>query len=90
MFLIIYDIAENKLRTKFSKFLERFGQRIQYSVFEIQNSQRILDNIRIGIKTTFQKKFDQSDSVMVIQVPDNAITDKFGYAQNDESDLLIK
>lgn len=89
MFLIIYDIAEDKLRTKFSKFLERFGQRIQYSVFKIQNSQRILDNVRIGIKTLFQKKFDQSDSVMIIQVPDNAIIDKYGYAKNDENDLLI-
>ncbi|MCQ2402722.1 MAG: CRISPR-associated endonuclease Cas2 [Lentisphaeria bacterium] len=89
MFLVIYDIAEDKLRTKFSKFLERYGQRIQYSVFKILNSQRILDNVRVGIKTLFQKKFDQSDSVMIIQVPDNAITDKFGYAQNDESDLLI-
>lgn len=89
MFLVIYDIAEDKLRTKFSKFLERYGERIQYSVFKILNSQRILDNVRVGIMTLFQKKFDQSDSVMIIQVPDNAITDKFGYAKNDENDLIL-
>lgn len=89
MFLIIYDIADDKLRSKFSKFLTKFGRRIQYSVFEILNSDRVLTNIRIEINAKFQKKFLQSDSVLVIKVPDNAIIDRFGYAKNEESDLLI-
>ena len=89
MYLIIYDIADDKLRTKFSKFLERYGIRIQFSVFEIKNSPRILDNIRSEILSKFQKLFEQSDSVMVINVPDSAIIDRFGYAKNEEGDLLI-
>ena len=32
--LIIYDIIENKKRTKFAKFLEGYGKRVQKSAFE--------------------------------------------------------
>ena len=89
MFLVIYDIESDKLRTKFSNFLKQYGRRIQYSVFEIANSPRVLENIRIEIKHSYEKKFSQSDSVLIINVPDNAVTDRFGYAKNEETDLLI-
>ena len=89
MFLVIYDIESDKLRTNFSKFLKQYGRRLQYSVFEIQNSERVLSNIRIEITNNYAKKFSQSDSVMIINVPDNSIIDRFGYAKNEESDLLI-
>ncbi len=89
MFLVVYDIAEDKLRTRFSKHLSRYGRRLQYSVFEIANSDRVLDNIRTEIKSVFAPKFSQGDSVLVIRVPDNAITDRFGYAANEEKDLLF-
>ena len=32
--LIVYDIPDNKRRTKLSKFLEGYGRRVQKSVFE--------------------------------------------------------
>lgn len=89
MFLVIYDISSDKLRTRFSKFLSRYGRRLQFSVFEIANSPRILDNIRLEIKTAFENKFSQGDSVIIVNVPDNAVTDRFGYAANEETDLLI-
>ena len=56
---------------------------------EITNSQRILNNIRIEIRASFERKFSQGDSVLIIQIPDNAITDRFGYAANEETDLLF-
>jgi CRISPR-associated protein Cas2 len=89
MLLIIYDIEDDKLRTDLAKYLKQFGRRIQYSVYEIQNSPRILNNIRIELKHNFEKKFSQSDSVMIINIPDNSIIDRFGYAKNEESDFLI-
>ncbi len=45
MFLVVYDIADDKLRTRFSKYLSQYGRRLQYSVFEIANSDRVLGNI---------------------------------------------
>ena len=89
VFLVVYDIKSDRLRSKFSRFLKRYGRRIQYSVFEVTNSSRVLDNIRIEIRSTYEKDFSQSDSVLIINVPDNAITDRFGYAKNEETDLLI-
>ena len=50
MILISYDISDNKLRNKFSKFIKKYGIRIQYSVFEITNSKRMLNNISCEIK----------------------------------------
>ncbi len=32
--VIVYDIPDDKRRTKLSKFLEGYGQRVQLSVFE--------------------------------------------------------
>ena len=89
MLLVIYDIENDKLRTRFSTFLKQFGRRLQYSVFEIQNSPRVLENIRVELKHNYEKKFSQSDNVMIINVPDDSIIDRFGYAKNEESDLLI-
>ena len=55
MIVISYDISNDKLRTRFSKYLSRFGHRIQYSVFEIDNSESFLSNIETDIKNNFEK-----------------------------------
>ena len=68
MILLSYDISNDKLRTKFSKFLEKYGHRIQYSVFEIDNSKRILDNIVCDIENGFAKKFGEMDSIYVFNL----------------------
>lgn len=57
MAIVSYDISDDKLRTKFSKYLSRFGHRIQYSVFEIDNSKRIVDNIVNDLTNNFEKAF---------------------------------
>ena len=90
MYLIVYDIQNDKLRTKFAKFLERYGIRMQYSVFSVTNSPRTLANIKVEITSQFEKSFTQGDSVMVYQIPDNACIAKFGYPIDDDSDLIIK
>lgn len=89
MFLVLYDIQSTKTRTKFAKFLKQYGRRVQYSVFEIINSQRLLTNIRIGIKTNFAHLFHQGDSVLIYSVSDDACVSKYGYPVNEDTDLLI-
>ena len=89
MIIISYDIKDNKLRTKFSKFIKKYGYRMQYSVFEITNSKRLLENIMIEITNNFEKKFDQRDSVIIIETSENCKITKWGYARNDESDIII-
>ena len=89
MYLVMYDIQSDKLRTRFSKFLEKYGRRLQYSVFEISNSKRILRSIEIEIETVFEKKFSQGDSVLIYDVGDNACVKRFGYPVNEETTLVI-
>jgi CRISPR-associated protein Cas2 len=44
MVVIVYDIPDNKRRTKLANFLEGYGRRVQYSVFECFIS---LDEMRL-------------------------------------------
>lgn len=89
MIVISYDISDDKLRTRFSNYLKKFGHRIQYSVFEIDNSKKVLDNIMLGIKNNFEKKFSQSDSVIIFELSSSCKVTRYGYAKNEEKDLHI-
>lgn len=89
MLLVSYDIRNNKLRTRFSKYLSKFGGRMQYSVFEIRNSERLLEIIQLGIRNDFEKHFDQGDSILIFQMSKNCKITRYGYAKNEEEDLLI-
>lgn len=89
MIIVSYDIADDKLRTKFSKYLSKFGHRIQYSVFQIDNSPRIVDNIVRDLKNRYEKRFTQSDSVIIFKLSPSCEVLRFGYAKNEEKDLLI-
>jgi len=44
--LIAYDVASDRRRTKISRILAEYGERIQYSVFECQLNQDGLDAVR--------------------------------------------
>lgn len=89
MVIISYDISNDKLRTNFSKYLSRFGHRIQYLVFEIDNSMRILDNILEDIRNRYEKRFSQEDSVIVFVLSKTCKTIRYGYAKNEETDFKI-
>ncbi len=89
MLLVSYDISNDKLRTRFSKFLGKFGYRLQYSVFEIKNSSRILENITTQIECYFSKQFEQTDSIYIFQMSKTCKITKYGYAKNNDSDLII-
>lgn len=89
MIIISYDISDDKKRTKFAKYLQKFGHRIQYSVFEIDNSQRVLQNISAEIENRFKKTFDQTDSVYVFELSSTCNVRRYGYAVNEESDFKI-
>ena len=68
MILVSYDISNDKVRTKFAKFLSKFGFRLQYSVFEIHNSEAVLSNIENEIQNVFMKSFTEEDSVIIFNL----------------------
>ena len=89
MVLVSYDITDDKLRTKFAKYLERFGHRIQYSVFEIDNSERLLNNILCEIENSFSKRFSEADSVYIFRLSASCEIVRYGYAKHEEEDILF-
>ncbi|MFA7170661.1 MAG: CRISPR-associated endonuclease Cas2, partial [Candidatus Paceibacterota bacterium] len=68
MVIICYDFSDNKTRARFSKFLKKYGRKIQFSVYEIKNSQRILQNILDEIELRYKKEFTNSDSILIFSV----------------------
>ena len=91
MYIISYDISNNKLRTQFSKLLDQHGRRIQYSVFELKHSKRILNIIITTIEKKFSKRFDMTDSIIIIPVCEacKAKIIRYGYAVHEEQELVF-
>lgn len=89
MIIISYDISNDRLRTRFANFIKKFGNRMQYSVYEINNSKRILENIMLEIKNNFEKSFSETDSIILIETSENCKITKWGYASHDDNDIII-
>lgn len=89
MLLVSYDISNNKTRTHFAKFLSKFGHRLQYSVFEIDNSKRILNLIQLEIKNKYEKRFKESDSIMIFEMSSSCKITKYGYAKHQDEDFIL-
>lgn len=89
MIVISYDIASDKLRTKFAKYLSRFGHRIQYSVFEIENSNKLLNNIICDIENRYARQFTEEDSVYIFKMSASCEVIRYGYAKHEEDDILM-
>ena len=89
MILVSYDISNDKLRTRFAKFLSKFGHRLQYSVFEIDTSERLLTNIEAEIKNNFERKFSESDSIMIFRLSNTCKITRYGYAKHDNDDIIM-
>jgi len=91
MFIICYDFKNDKSRAKFSKFLKKFGRKIQYSVYEIKNSQRILKNILNEIELKYKKCFSGGDSILIFQICESCKKKiiRYGYAANEEKEIVF-
>jgi CRISPR-associated protein Cas2 len=88
MIIISYDIKDNKIRTKFAKMLRSQGAiRLQFSVYEVNNTQRVINNIKLNIVQKFSKLFTGADSVMIFDAP-NAKVEKFGNAIHRDQEVV--
>jgi len=89
MLIISYDIKDDKLRGKFSKMLVKNGCiRLQFSVYEFNNTKRLIDNIRENIKHKFAKLFTEDDSVVIFEVNIEK-TEKYGNAIHRDKDIVF-
>lgn len=88
MIVISYDIADDKLRAKFSRLLTKNGAiRLQYSVYEVNNTNRVIENLKLKIDD-FAKKFDFDDSVIIFDVSSVKLK-KYGNAIHRDEDIVF-
>ncbi len=90
MLIVSYDFENNKTRARFARFLEKWGNRIQYSVWEIKDSARVLQNILTEVELRYKKEFTGADSIVIFQVCEGCKKKikRYGYAKHEESDLI--
>ena len=88
MIIVSYDIHDDKIRTKFSKLLEKNGAiRLQFSVYEFNNTKRLSDTLLLKIEQ-YAKVFTGADSIMIIE--GNAIkVMKYGNAIHRDQDVVF-
>ncbi len=91
MLVTSYDISNDKVRTKLSKFLCKYGRKLQYSVYEIRNSDRFLRNIKKEIELGYKKQFTGADSVVIMPLCEQCRKKiiRYGYAENDDKEVVV-
>ena len=68
--------------------LTKYGAiRLQYSVYEVNNTNRIINNLIIMIENTFAKEFSGEDSVIIFDVA-NVKLKKYGNAIHRDKDIV--
>ena len=88
MIIISYDISDDKMRTNFSKMLKSNGAiRLQFSVYEVRNTKRIVDNIEAKIEA-YSKHFTADDSVVLFDIDATKLT-KYGNAIHRDKDVVF-
>ena len=83
LILIIYDIIDNKRRTKMVKLLESYGTRVQRSAFEALINRSQYSKIIEGIKKTISNE----DNVRIYRLNKNVITQIYGEKLENENEM---
>lgn len=91
MLIVSYDFESDKTRAKFARFLEKYGWRIQYSVFQVRDSERILQNILTEVELVYKKQFTGADSIVIFHICEGCKkrVKRYGYARHEESDVVM-
>ncbi len=72
--LVIYDIEENRKRTKLAKFLNGYGNRVQKSAFEVCVTKKKFNEL----KAKLQSFCGKADSIRVYKLSGQSEVTKMG------------
>jgi len=65
-YVISYDVSDDKKRRKLAKYLESYGVRVQYSVFETELNDTQVSKMIRGIQSRIDKS---TDTVRIYAIP---------------------
>lgn len=83
--LVIYDIMDNKRRTKLSKYLQGFGFRVQKSAFEAIVKEKVYKKMLAGLPQFVTKE----DSVRVYRIIGKGHVKNFGKELEFEAEDVV-
>ncbi len=66
MYLISYDLSNDRLRQKVAKEMENYGKRVQYSVFECRISEKQLRTLYQKLAVIMQEEKEGSVRIYTI------------------------
>lgn len=88
MVIVSYDISDDLIRARFQRMLTKNGAiRLQYSVYEVISTKRIIENIKLKI-AAYSKYFSADDSVVIFEVDKNSLM-KYGNAIHRDTDIVF-
>ncbi|MDY5968818.1 MAG: CRISPR-associated endonuclease Cas2 [Bacteroidales bacterium] len=89
MLIVSYDIENDKLRGRFSRQLTKSGAiRLQYSVYEINNTKRLIENLKLMVEKDFAPKFGGGDSVIFFDIGTAEVI-KYGNSIHRDQDIVF-
>lgn len=89
VYFVMYDIENNRVRTRISKYLEEKGlRRIQKSIFLGQTHQRDYEAIR-KVLTEIQESYENSDSIIIVPVPEDLLKTMFLIGKEVDFELTL-
>ena len=84
--LVIYDIVDNKRRTKMVKFLEKYGVRVQKSAFEAYLTREKYDGL---VKYASKLIEADVDSLRIYLLADHTSVRSWGIGDNHYEDVIV-
>ena len=78
-FVVAYDVEDDKRRRKISEILEEYGKRVNYSVFEIEITEKELKKL-VG---KIIKIYDKNDNIRFYSMHKNTIKKSFVIGKGD-------
>ena len=68
--VVVYDIKDDRRRSRVAKTVEDYGTRVQYSVFECNMDEKILDNMNNTLASVID---DTNDKIRVYRLCKNCL-----------------
>ena len=83
--LMIYDVVDNKKRTKLAKLMKSYGFRVQKSAFEAKISNKKYKKLMAEI----QPFISQEDSIRIYKIRGEGAVTIYGISEDFDDDFII-
>lgn len=76
MYLVVYDIEDDRVRSRIATILEGYGRRVQESVFECRLELSELEELTVRLKRELQRP--ENGEIRIYRICRNCVDSSFG------------